>query len=140
VKAAQALLICLAACLVAGCTSLRSQWFVGIEPVRPADPGQRDLTPRLLATLAALPNVMVVDLGSPRNAHDFESLAANKIRLFSGLEAGAFCLRASYGVFRAGQLRYSSGLVISWREVTDAPSCIDLFATRLYGDLVRQGL
>ena len=130
----------LAALLVAGCTSLRNQWLVGIEPVRRTDPGQPDPTPRLLADLAALPNLMVVDLGAPRNAHDFASLAANKIRLFSGLETGAFCLRSSYGVFSAGQLRYASGLVIAATEVTDAPSCIDLFATRLYRDLVRQGL
>jgi len=139
-KAAPALMLGLAAWLSAGCTSLRSQWLVGIEPLKSAAPGQPDLSPRLLTALAALPNVMVVDLGSPRNPHDFASLAMNKIRLFTGLEAGTFCLRASYGVFRAGQLRYSSGLVIPWQEVTDAPSCVDLFATRLYGDLLRQGL
>lgn len=121
-------------------TSLRTQWLVGIEPVQRDDPAQADPSPRLLANLAALPNLMVVDLGSPRNAHDFNSLSANKIRLFSGLEAGAFCLRSSYGVFWAGQLRYSSGLVIPRQQVTTDPACIDLFATRLYGDLVRQGL
>jgi hypothetical protein len=137
-----ALALFFSASLATGCThtSLRNQVFVGIEPVRRAGPGQSDPTQRLLANLAAMPNMMVVDLGPPRNAHDFDSLAANKIRLFSGLEAGPFCMRASYGVFFAGQLRYSSGMVIPWQEVTTYQACVDLFATRLYGDLVRQGL
>lgn len=141
-KAALGPALFFAALLASGCTrtSLRNQVFVGIEPVRRAEPGQPDPTQRLLANLAAMPNMMVVDLGPPRNAHDFDSLAANKVRLFSGLEAGPFCMRASYGVFLAGQLRYSSGMVIPRQEVTNYDACIDLFATRLYGDLVRQGL
>ena len=141
-KAALWLALFFLASIAAGCTrtSLRNQLFVGIERVRRAEPGQSDQTQRLLANLAAMPNMMVVDLGPPRNAHDFDSLSANKVRLFSGLEAGPFCLRASYGVFWAGQLRYSSGLAIPWQEVTTYQACIELFATRLYGDLVRQGL
>lgn len=120
--------------------ALQRPLFVGIEPVGIGDPLRLDLNARLLADLAALPKLRVIDLGVVRNTYDFASLSASKLRLFVTLEPGAFCLRASYTVAMSGQLQYASGLVIPYAEAAGQPACIDLYATRLYGDLVRQGL
>jgi hypothetical protein len=131
------------ALLVASCApqpGVQRPLFVGIEPVRNNDPLRLDLSARLLADLAALPNLRVIDLGALRNTYDFASLSASKLRLFVTLEPGAFCLRAGYTVAQSGQLRYVSGLVIPRAEAPDARGCVDLLATRLYGDLIRQGL
>jgi hypothetical protein len=129
--------------LLASCApqpALQQPLFVGIEPVRPSDPLRFDLTARLLANLAALPNLRVVDLGATRNAHDFASLSATKLRSFTTMERGALCLRSSYTVAASGQLQYASGLVIPHAEAPDVSACIDLFPARLYSDLLRQGL
>lgn len=119
---------------------LREPLFVGIEPVANAGPLRPDLSARLLADLSAMPNVRVVDIGVPRNGWDFASLQANKLRLFSVVEFGPFCLRASYTVYISGQQQYASGLVIPREQASGEAACIDLYATRLYGDLIRQGL
>ena len=114
--------------------------FVGIEPVANSDPLRLDLSARLVTDLAALPNLRPIDLRSPRNAHDFAALSQTKLRLSVTMEPGLFCLRAYYTVSMSGQIQYASGLVIQQAEAPSSTACIDLFATRLYGDLVRQML
>jgi hypothetical protein len=114
--------------------------FVGIEPVANSDPLRVDLSAGLLTDLAAMPNLRVIDLRSPRNAHDFAALSQTKLRLFVTMEPGPFCLRAYYTVAISGQIQYASGMVIQTAEAPESTACIDLFATRLYGDLVRQVL
>jgi len=124
-----------------GCQpALRLPLYVGIEPVRDGGSASKALSARLLAHLAAMPNIRAVDLSEPRNAWDFASLSATKLRLSTVLDEGPFCVRSSYAVFAAGQEQYEAGLVIPRAETTDERRCIDLYATRLYGDLIRQGL
>jgi hypothetical protein len=119
---------------------LREPLFVGVEPVRNSDPRVVDLTARLIADFAAMPNIRVVDLGSARNEYEFASLSARKARLSPSFETGAYCLRGRYAVSAFGQLLYSGQTAVMREPGVNDLGCIDLFATAFYGDLVRRGL
>jgi len=128
---------------VSGCIPVRptkAPIMVGIEPVVENNPLRDNLSARLLFDLSSLPNVQVVDLGAPRNAYAFDNLAVTKVRLISTMLPGQFCLWSQYNVFTSGQIQYSSGMVIPRSQAIDDKACIDLYATRLYWDFLRQGL
>ncbi len=130
---------------LAGCAppfpALRTRLLIGIEPIRAATPWTGLLTERLLVDLAALPNTMVVDLGPTRNQYGFAAEGGAKLRLMTTSLAGPFCLDIRTTLFRFGHLDGHSGLLIRAEPGHPTPTdCIDLAATQIYDELVRQGL
>jgi len=115
--------------------------MVGIERVQgDAQPGL-PFTNRLLADLAAMPNLQVVYLGTDRNAWPFATDRAWTIRLAAWLHGGGCCMTANYAVHVAGQIEGNYALITP-RLVAGTESdlgCIDRFATDFFLALARQG-
>ena len=64
---------------VAPPSTLRHTWMIGIERMR-GDPGpQLPYTNRMIADLAAMPNVQVVFVGDSRNSAPFASWQGDKL-------------------------------------------------------------
>ncbi len=117
--------------LLARCASplpfLQAPVYVGIDTMASAE-----ARTRLLADLAAVPWLRVVDLAVARNAWAFDALPANKLRLSVRLDRGEMCADAWYSVWAGARFAYSSGLAVP-RVATDggAESCLALLASRL---------
>ncbi|MBS0559458.1 MAG: hypothetical protein JSR21_05335 [Proteobacteria bacterium] len=120
---------------------LHDTWMIGVERmIGDVDP-RLPFTNRLLADLAAMPNVQSVYIGTPRNDWPFSAGREWRIRLAPWLYNDAACMTATYTVTVGGQIQGTYGLVtprLAAGTETDL-GCIDRFATAFYLALVRQG-
>ncbi len=115
--------------------------LIGIEPIVGDPMPGLPFTNRLLNGLAAMPDMQVVFLGSPRNAWPFGADPAWRIRLSPWLHGEGYCMTAQYTTYAAGQQQGIYGIItppLSAGTETDL-ECVDRFATDFYRALGRQG-
>lgn len=121
--------------------SLDQTWLFGVERVVNDPLILKPVTNRLLADLAAMPNVQVITLADPPNGFDFSAYPANKLRLYPALHAAGHCMEFTYTVYQQGQQLGTFGLVVpalaAGPELDEA--CTDRAATFLYQAIAGQG-
>lgn len=147
----QILCVGLAASLGGGCTpayvytpptTLAQPWMIGIERMRNDPVLLAPFTNRLLAELAAMPQVQVVFVGAERNDQMFAAYTGNKLRVYSALRTENGCMEFSYSVFRSGQQVVTYGLVVPALPAGPEPNsaCVDRAAAYFYQSMASEGL
>jgi hypothetical protein len=123
-------------------TALRHSWMFGVERMRGDPEPQLPYTNRMIADLAAMPNVQVIFIGNERNQSPFASWQAGKLRISPWLYGEGNCMNITYTILQNGQQQPSYGLVIPPLAAGQEPeaACVDRAATQFYQALVVQGL
>jgi hypothetical protein len=151
-RKARALLILVVAQGLAGCVppptdvpapaSLHHAWMFGIERMRGDPEPQLPYTNRMIADLAAMPNVQVVYIGEGRNRPLFASWQGDKLTVSPWLHGEGNCMTFTYAIQQAGQQGALFGLTIPRPPAGVEPesACVDRAATQFYQALAIQGL
>jgi len=122
--------------------TLRRSWMFGVERMT-GDPGpQLPYTNRMIADLAAMPNVQVVFVGDERNRSAFASWHGDKLSISPWLHGEGNCMNITYSILQSGQRQATFGLAIAPLAAGQEPdsACVDRAATQLYQALALQGL
>ena len=121
---------------------LAQTWLFGIERMRDDPLLLAPYTNRLIADLAAQPNVRVISLASEPNGFLFNTVGAPKLRVMAWLRGEGQCMQFSYSVVSAGQQMATFGLTVPPLPAGPEPdsACVDRAVTELYRALVLQGL
>ena len=122
--------------------ALRHTWMFGIERMRGDPEPQLPYTNRMIADLAAMPNVQVVFVGDPRNQAPFAAWQAGKLLVSPWLRGEGNCMNITYTILQSGQQQPAFGLVVPMLPAGQEPeaACVDRAATQFYQALVLQGL
>ena len=103
---------------------------------------QLPFTNRMIADLAAMPNVRVVSLDSYRNVPLFQSWQGGRVLVSPWLHGEGNCMNITYTIFQEGEREAVFGLVIPPTPAGQEPdsACVDRATTQFYQALVIQGL
>jgi hypothetical protein len=125
-----------------GPTSLAQRWMIGIERVQGDVLPVLPYTNRFLADLAAMPNALVVYLGTERNGFLFAADTVRRLRVAPILHGEGNCMTFTYTVYREGQQQATFGLAVPalMAGTESDPACVDRAASEFYWSLARQGL
>jgi hypothetical protein len=151
VRAAQRVIPLLTAVSLMGCvppvgvqapTALSKTWMFGIDRMAGDPAPQLPFTNRMIADLAAMPNVQVVYADDYRNAPLFQSWQGGKVLVSPWLHAEGNCMNITYTIFQQGEREAVFGLAISPTPAGQEPdsACVDRATTQFYQALVIQGL
>ena len=122
--------------------TLHHAWMFGIDRMRGDPEPQLPYTNRMIAVLAAMPNVQVVYIGDNRNGSLFASWQGDKLKVSPWLHGEGNCMTFTYAILQTGQQQAVFGLVIPPLAAGQEPdsACVDRAATQFYQALAIQGL
>lgn len=122
--------------------TLSHVWMFGIERMRGDPEPQLPYTNRMIAVLAAMPNVQVVYIGEGRNGPLFASWQGDKLKVSPWLHGEGNCMNITYTILQTGQQQAVFGLMIPPLAAGVEPdsTCVDRAATQFYQALAIQGL
>ena len=115
--------------------------MLGVEPMRGDAGPQLPFTNRMIAGLAAMPNVQIVSLNSDRNRFQLGSWPDGKVIVTPSLHANQTCMAITYTLFQAGEQRAVYGVVVPALPAGQEPdsACVDRAANALYQNMVVEG-
>ena len=117
--------------LLGGCSVLSPKTLIGVSPIA----GDSRSTDRLIVALAAMPGLMVVDLGS--QARGFAAWRGTKLRIDTARDPMLPCIRSEITRFEDGQRTHGSGQCIARDPAEASRDFIERYATMLYRTVIR---